>query len=103
MKKGALWRKFFMAKYSTSYVRDYPIESKHGSMKAPWRNINIIKALDWFRGKIKWHINNGESITFWKGNWSDLGPLTSHIPRLYALSCCQNGSIKDNWDQIAND
>lgn len=59
--------------------------------------------MDQFNEKIKWRINNGESISFWKGNWSDLRLLASCVPRLHALSCCQNGCIKENWDQIEND
>lgn len=35
----ALWRKIILAKYTTSFIGDISVESKHSSIRAPWRNI----------------------------------------------------------------
>ena len=52
---GSLWKRVIMAKYTPTFIGDIPIVSKFS---------NIIKAIDWYNGKINWRVNNGESLYF---------------------------------------
>lgn len=83
-----------MAKYTPTFIGDIPIVSKFS---------NIIKAIDWYNGKISWRVNNVESLYFQKENQSDIGPLFLYASRLFVLSSLPNGSIKENLNQATAD
>ena len=71
----------------------FPTIAKYSSSNAPWRF--ICKFVDWLNSRMKWKVNNDNSLSFWHSNWSTKGVLSKSFPRLYAFSSKQNSYVRE--------
>ncbi|KAA0039770.1 LINE-1 retrotransposable element ORF2 protein [Cucumis melo var. makuwa] len=96
-----LWKKIINAKYRSLSKGDIPCVCNHSSSRSPW--FSICKGLEWFQRHVSWKIKNGRSFSFWHSHWHQNSPLSSHYPRLYALSTNKESSIRDMWNNTLMD
>jgi hypothetical protein len=84
----SLWYKLLQAKYfNTDNI--FAASNQGGSQF--WRSLNKIK--HFFKLGARFHVENGEKISFWTDWWVGDGPLAIRFPRLFDISSNKSISV----------